>query len=47
MPPGSFISLAEETGLEARYLELQITESVMASDVEKSFAPAGYKNFAG
>jgi EAL domain-containing protein (putative c-di-GMP-specific phosphodiesterase class I) len=27
-----------ETGLEARYLELEITESVMATDVEKSFA---------
>ncbi|CAL61271.1 conserved hypothetical protein; putative PAS/PAC, EAL, GGDEF domains [Herminiimonas arsenicoxydans] len=27
-----------ETGLEAQYLELEITESVMASDVEKSFA---------
>jgi diguanylate cyclase (GGDEF)-like protein/PAS domain S-box-containing protein len=28
----------EETGLEAKYLELEITESVMATDVEKSFA---------
>jgi diguanylate cyclase (GGDEF)-like protein/PAS domain S-box-containing protein len=27
-----------ETGLEARYLELEITESVMATDVEKSFS---------
>jgi diguanylate cyclase (GGDEF)-like protein/PAS domain S-box-containing protein len=27
-----------ETGLEAKYLELEITESVMATDVEKSFA---------
>ncbi|GGC05358.1 GGDEF domain-containing protein [Oxalicibacterium flavum] len=28
----------QETGLDARYLELEITESVMATDVDKSFA---------
>lgn len=28
----------EDTGLEAQWLELEITESVMATDVEKSFA---------
>lgn len=31
-------AVLDETGMEARYLELEITESVMATDVEKSFA---------
>ncbi|MNR77870.1 Cyclic di-GMP phosphodiesterase Gmr [compost metagenome] len=30
--------ILNETGLDARYLELEITESVMTTDVEKSFA---------
>lgn len=39
---GDIVELVErilaETGMEAKYLELEITESVMATDVEKSFA---------
>jgi diguanylate cyclase (GGDEF)-like protein/PAS domain S-box-containing protein len=39
---GDIVELVErilaETGLAAQYLELEITESVMATDVEKSFA---------
>jgi EAL domain-containing protein (putative c-di-GMP-specific phosphodiesterase class I) len=39
---GDIVDLVErilaETGLAAQYLELEITESVMATDVEKSFA---------
>ncbi len=39
---GDIVELVErvlaQTGLEAKYLELEITESVMATDVEKSFA---------
>jgi len=30
--------ILDETGLQAQYLELEITESVMTTDVEKSFA---------
>lgn len=39
---GDIVELVErvlaETGMQAKYLELEITESVMATDVEKSFA---------
>ncbi|RBA23983.1 putative bifunctional diguanylate cyclase/phosphodiesterase [Herminiimonas fonticola] len=39
---GDIVELVErilaETGMEAKYLELEITESVMATDVEKSFS---------
>ena len=39
---GNIVELVErilaEIGMEAKYLELEITESVMATDVEKSFA---------
>ncbi|MFC7286886.1 putative bifunctional diguanylate cyclase/phosphodiesterase [Herminiimonas glaciei] len=39
---GDIVEMVEriltETGLEAQYLELEITESVMTTDVEKSFA---------
>ena len=39
---GDIVELVErvlaESGMEAKYLELEITESVMATDVEKSFA---------